>query len=316
MPFASKNKNNEPAKDSVQYRHEALLDKYLRNCIVWDLIFMKKMVHKVVGDFSEHARTVRKIGSRTSLALMAHELLKKQARVKRTKEILNIVQLEHDNTFLQSSYMDAPRSSKQSILYQLPMQFWAKPKILQCCMNCQAVAHREVFYMPLCSGCERIRCCSQKCLKQVWCESGHKHRCEGGNMFKHEMTLVYAIIPSLMQDFMYLSECRAPTPFWELSFADVYGERLQLRPLKLTKQIKDIFATRMDDKVFRSMLKPPYQSFGIILWSHNGDDRYICTPMIVRGDIRSLYVAEARTKWQFKQHQRDLANYKDFMNTH
>ena len=151
-------KENKPITDSIQQHHEKMVDRYLDGCVVSELNIMKRMlISSNDNDNSEGARHIRKHGSRPTLALMAHILLKKQARVKRTKNLLTIAQsVNNEPGLLQSSYMDQSDTQKFTALYNLPLQFWARPKTLHICTHCSVVSHADCWFMQIVGTCQYV----------------------------------------------------------------------------------------------------------------------------------------------------------------
>ena len=280
-------KENKPITDSIQQHHEKMVDRYLDGCVVSELNIMKRMlISSNDNDNSEGARHIRKHGSRPTLALMAHILLKKQARVKRTKNLLTIAQsVNNEPGLLQSSYMDQSDTQKFTALYNLPLQFWARPKTLHICTHCSVVSHADCWYMPVRDGCKIARFCSKSCLKSSW-KLGHKPHCRADSPVAYEINLFYSMAPTLFEYYRLPESHRAKTPFWEVSCADVYGEKLQFRPLKLTRDVKAMFEGFIPREGFHAVLTQPYKILCLMIWSES-NNRPFYQPMVIRADMRT-----------------------------
>ena len=74
---------------------------------------------------------------RPTLAEFAFEFYKLQARVNRTKKLWQITRIA-DNVSTPFTYMYEPDGTLHTGLFDVPLQFWAKPKMIHRCTRDEA----------------------------------------------------------------------------------------------------------------------------------------------------------------------------------
>ena len=191
---------------------------------------------------------------RPTLAEFAFEFYKLQARVHRTKKLWNIIHI-NDNVPTPFTYMYEPDGSLQTGLFDVPLQCWAKPRLIHKCMYCLKFSHSQCWYMPLCGRCKVARYCSHDCFKRGWKE--HKKDC-GVRKKLHNFHDLFHSMATAIKDATRHSQSWAQTPFFEASCADEYGERLQIRPIRFTPALNRCLPN-LPREVLMDMLKPPYK---------------------------------------------------------
>ena len=88
---------------------------------------------------------------RPTLAEFAFEFYKLQARVRRTKKLWQITRLPN-NGCTPFTYMYEPDGTLRTRLFDMPLQFWAKPKMIHRCTHCLTLTSLKCWYMPRCGS--------------------------------------------------------------------------------------------------------------------------------------------------------------------
>ena len=222
---------------------------------------------------------------RPTLAEFAFEFYKLQARVRRTKKLWQITRLANNGS-TPFTYMYEPDGTLRTRLFDVPLQFWAKPKMIHRCTHCLTLTSLKCWYMPRCGRCEAARFCSHDCFKKGW--DFHKSVCvKDASANKHDLGALFYSMATAIRTSAAIS--KPLTPFFEVSCADVYGERLLFRPVRFTQAVKRILD--MPQEILRDLMKPPYQNlcFFVLTASDKNKLKYeLATIHLTKNEFKQL----------------------------